>query len=81
MEILGNHLEYVLDSAKANPDSGIGHQDGYLFFETHDGFNFKSVDKLLSVKPEKKYIYANTAFTKKDYYKVQTYRQLQKILI
>ena len=61
-------------AAKANPDSGIGHQAGYLFFETHDGFNFKSVDKLLSVKPEKKYIYANTAFTKKDYYKVQTYR-------
>jgi hypothetical protein len=34
---------------------------GYFFFETYDGFKFKSIDVLLSQKPKdgKKYIYTN----------------------
>ena len=61
-------------AAKANPASGIGHQAGFLFFETHDGFKFKSIDKLLSVKPTKKYIYTNSPLTKIGFRKIQTYK-------
>ena len=34
---------------------------GYLFFETYDGFKYKSLDTLFGQKPKKKYIYNNTA--------------------
>lgn len=61
-------------AAKANPASGIGHQAGFLFFETHDGFKFKSIDKLLSIKPTKKYIYTNSPLTKIGFRKIQTYK-------
>ena len=33
---------------------------GYLFFETYDGFKYKSLDTLFGQKPKKKYIYNNT---------------------
>jgi len=32
---------------------------GYLFYETYDGFNFRSIDKLFMQKPKKKYIFNN----------------------
>lgn len=34
---------------------------GYLFFETYNGFQYKSLDTLFGQKPKKKYIYNNTA--------------------
>ena len=34
---------------------------GYLFFETYDGFKYKSLDTLFGQEPKKKYIYNNTA--------------------
>lgn len=61
-------------AAKANPPKGIGHQAGYFFYENHDGYKFKSIDKLLSVKPTKKYIYTNNYLTKVGYRKIQTYK-------
>ena len=33
---------------------------GYLFFETYDGFKYKSLDTLFGQEPKKKYIYNNT---------------------
>ena len=42
-------------------DGKIGGTAGYLFYETYDGFKFKSIDKLFEQKPVKKYIYTNTA--------------------
>lgn len=39
---------------------------GYLFYETHDGFNFKSLDKLLKEEPTKNYIYSDIAFNELD---------------
>jgi len=33
---------------------------GYFFYETQDGFNFKSIDSLLSQEPKATYTYANT---------------------
>lgn len=60
-------------AAKSNPPKGIGHQAGYLFYENHDGFKFKSIDKLLSEKPTKKFIYSNTHLTKAGYKKIQNF--------
>jgi hypothetical protein len=37
-----------------------GNTAGYFFYETSDGYHFKSVDKLLSQEPIKRYIMNNT---------------------
>lgn len=37
-----------------------GNTAGYFFFETSKGFNFKSIDKLLSTKPVKSFIFNQT---------------------
>ena len=42
---------------------GLGGAAGYLFYETHDGFKFKSIDVLFDEKknePKGKYIFTNT---------------------
>ena len=41
-----------------------GNTAGYFFYETHKGFNFKSIEKLLDQKPKKKLIYNETPDTK-----------------
>jgi len=38
----------------------LGGAAGYLFFETHDGFNFRSIDVLFGQEPKSRYIYNNT---------------------
>lgn len=54
-------------ASKSVPDlsvdgkSGQGGAAGYLFYETYDGFKFKSIDKLFEQTPVKKYIFTNTA--------------------
>jgi len=47
--------------AKKSISSNQGKSAGYLFFETYDGFKYKSLDTLFGQKPKKKYIYNNTA--------------------
>ena len=49
-------------ASKAAPTDGKlkGGTAGYLFYETHDGFNFRSIDLLLNQKPRGNYIYSNT---------------------
>ena len=47
-------------ASKSIPDSGKGGSAGYLFFQTRDGFHFKSIDKILGGEAEKKYIYNNS---------------------
>ena len=37
-----------------------GKTAGYFFYETHKGFNFRSIDKLLEQKPKRKLIYNET---------------------
>jgi hypothetical protein len=39
----------------------IGGAAGFLFFETHDGFKFKSIDSLLDQESKGNYIFSNTA--------------------
>ena len=46
--------------AKKSVPNNQGKSAGYLFFETYDGFKYKSLDTLFGQKPKKKYIYNNT---------------------
>ena len=39
----------------------IGGAAGYLFYETHDGFNFRSIDVLFGQEAKGNYIFSNTA--------------------
>jgi hypothetical protein len=51
-----------LASKSAPVDAGLyGGAAGYLFYETYDGFNFRSIDVLISEKTKGKYIFTNTA--------------------
>ena len=49
-------------ASKAAPSDGKlkGGTAGYLFYETHDGFNFKSIDKLFEQETKGNYLYSNT---------------------
>ena len=38
----------------------VGAAAGYFFYETYDGFKFKSIDNLFKQSPKKKYIYTGT---------------------
>jgi hypothetical protein len=44
-----------------------GNLAGYLFYETHQGYKFKSIDNLLKQKPKKKYIFTDTTSFPPDY--------------
>ena len=39
-----------------------GNTAGYLFFQTREGFHFKSIDKIFAGEPVKKYIFNTLAF-------------------
>jgi len=55
-------------ASKAAPDGkSKGGTAGYLFYETHDGYNFRSIDKLFEQKYKKNYIFNNTADKPKEY--------------
>ena len=45
----------------------LGGAAGYLFFETHDGFNFRSIDVLFGQEPKNRYIYNNTPDLPSEY--------------
>ncbi len=49
-------------ASKAAPDIGDlkGGTAGYLFYETYDGFNFRSIDLLLQQESKGNYLYSNT---------------------
>ena len=42
----------------------LGESSGYFFYETYNGFFFKSIDTLLGQKPKKSYIYNETPDSK-----------------
>lgn len=44
-----------------------GNSAGYFFYETADGFKFKSIDSLLSQKPKRKLIFNNTVYLPEGY--------------
>jgi hypothetical protein len=48
----------------------VGEKDsaaGYLFYETYDGYNFRSIDALFDQKYKKKYVYTNTELKPEEY--------------
>lgn len=45
---------------KAVPGEGVGSAAGFLFFQTRDGFHFKSIDNIFGGDPVKKFIFNNT---------------------
>lgn len=54
-------------ASKAVPDKGIGARAGYLFFQTRDGYSFRSIDALFEQSPVRKFIYNNTGLTPQGY--------------
>ena len=48
-------------SGGGDAGSAIGGAGGYLFYQTRDGFHFRSIDKIFAEKPVKKYIYNSTS--------------------
>ena len=55
-------------ASKAAPDSKEkGGTAGYLFYETHDGFNFRSIDLLFQQEPKGNYLYSNTDENPQEY--------------
>ena len=47
-------------ASKAVPDQDVGTRAGYVFYQTRDGFNFRSIDKIFDGTPTKKFILNNT---------------------
>lgn len=48
-------------ASKSVPGQGVGDAAGFLFFQTRDGFHFKSIDTIFGQgQPVKKYSYNNT---------------------
>ena len=49
-----------LASGDGKEGNSVGGAAGYLFFQTRDGFNFRSIDRIFKGDVTKKYIYNNT---------------------
>jgi len=56
-------------ASKAAPSDGSlkGGTAGYLFYETYDGFNFRSIDLLFKQKSKGNYLFSNTDYNPKEY--------------
>ena len=70
LQYVGNNKKpfYVINNlstkAVSAKDQELGVSAGYLFYETADGYHFKSIDALLSGKQKKKIIYNESADNK-----------------
>ena len=63
-------------ASKSIPNKSGGATAGYVFFQTQDGFQFKSIDKLISEKPKATYIYKETndsSITENNDFKILKY--------
>jgi len=74
---------YVLDwiSPKAIPVGKTGSCSGFFFFQTSDGYKFKSVDGLLAQDPKRKYVYSNTPSSKTAEYRDGSYANILQYTI
>ena len=56
-------------ASKSIPEKAgdLGGAAGYLFYETHDGFNFRSIDALFKQQSKGNYLYSNTDDNPKEY--------------
>jgi len=46
-------------ASKSVPTKGIGGAAGYFFYETSEGYKFKSIDVLNAQQPKKRFVYTN----------------------
>ena len=53
-------INWLSKKAVSSENQKYGKSAGYLFFETSEGFHFKSIDGLCSQKPKKRIIYNET---------------------
>ena len=62
----GRKPYYMLNllSKQSIPEGGEDGSAGFLFFETADGYHFKSIDKLFDKPQKKSYIFKNSTDTK-----------------
>ena len=64
----------IPEVTSAGGTSGKGRAAGYLFFQTRDGYHFKSIDKIFSGTVKKRYIFNNsTSIPNKYDAKILTY--------
>ena len=64
----------IPDAASEDGKSEIGGAAGYLFFQTRDGYHFRSIDKIFTGEPKKKFIFNNSTQLPEGYdAKVLTY--------
>jgi len=54
-------------ATKAVPDKDVGDRAGYLFYQTRNGYNFRSIDTLFEEEPVRKFFYNNTGLTPEGY--------------
>ena len=55
-------------ASKCVPDTSQGDSTaGFLFYQTQDGFNFKSIDKLIDTEPKATYTYTEVASNISDF--------------
>ena len=59
--MIENHSMFVHGWLEYVPSQGVGGAGGFLFFQTRDGFHFKSIDNIFgSGQPVGKFNYNNT---------------------
>ena len=64
----------IPDATSEDGKSEIGGAAGYLFFQTRDGYHFRSIDKIFTGEPKKKFIFNNSTQLPEGYdAKVLTY--------
>tara|TARA_R100000008_G_scaffold52314_1_gene31606 strand:- start:212 stop:1609 length:1398 start_codon:yes stop_codon:yes gene_type:complete len=56
-----------IPTLSVNGKNSLGSAAGYFFYETYEGFKFKSIDKLLQGNVSQKYILTNTPDLPKNY--------------
>ena len=64
----------IPDATSEDGKSEIGGAAGYLFFQTRDGYHFRSIDNIFTGEPKKKFIFNNSTQLPEGYdAKVLTY--------
>ena len=54
-------------ASKSVPQSSTDSSAGFLFYQTQDGFNFRSIDSLIDQGPKVTYVYSEVNFQESDF--------------
>lgn len=61
LEVIGNRRKPFSVISELATKSVAENAPGYLFYQTYDGYNFRSIDRLFSQDPKRKLIFNNTS--------------------